>query len=132
LPLAYEYQCEEILRRCVDFLKQAPLRHMDKIVLADQFQLDTLLAFCLKQIRTGGGQVDFYSSQYERLSDRTKVQILEKCHHIKASNVMSSKAEVRFGIRIKKILSLAANKSYKKLHKKAGVRMVSNPLISAR
>jgi hypothetical protein len=63
-------------------LKKAQMRQMDKIVLADRFHLDNLLNFCLNQIRTQGGQLDFYSNQYERLSDKTKVQILEKLHHI--------------------------------------------------
>lgn len=56
---------------------------MDKIVLADRFHLDNLLAYCLQQIRVSG-QLDFYSTQYDRLSDRTKVQLLEKLHQIKA------------------------------------------------
>lgn len=42
LPLAHEFQIQGLLLRCIDFIKFSDLRLMEKLQLADRFNLGEL------------------------------------------------------------------------------------------
>lgn len=83
LPLAYEYQVDGLLRRCMEYIRGASMKLMDKLLLSDNYNLMPLLNYCLKQLRLTA-QVDFHSKHYEALSDRTKVRLLEKLQNCRS------------------------------------------------
>lgn len=76
LPLAYEYQVDGLLKRCNEYLMQAKLPFMDKILIADRFGLEDLVTWCLAGSQ-GVTHVNIATPQYSLLSDRTKVRLLE-------------------------------------------------------
>uniref|UniRef100_A0A915K2I9 BTB domain-containing protein n=1 Tax=Romanomermis culicivorax TaxID=13658 RepID=A0A915K2I9_ROMCU len=84
LPLAYEFQIDELLRRCINYIRTAQMKLIDKLILADHFRLNSLLKYCLKELRMQA-QIDFQSATYLSLSDHTKVQILEKLQYSKST-----------------------------------------------
>ncbi|KAL3072625.1 hypothetical protein niasHS_017599 [Heterodera schachtii] len=80
LPLAFDYQMDGLLHRCECFLVSNKLPFLEKIWLADRFQLNRLLALLLRELRPSVHKLDLCGPRYTGLSDRVKVLLLERMH----------------------------------------------------
>uniref|UniRef100_A0A1I8BIN8 BTB domain-containing protein n=1 Tax=Meloidogyne hapla TaxID=6305 RepID=A0A1I8BIN8_MELHA len=80
LPIAFDYQMEGLLHRCECFLIANKMPFLEKLWLADRFQLNRLLALLLKELRPNTHKLDLSGPRYSSLSDRVKVFLLERMH----------------------------------------------------
>lgn len=88
LPLAFDYQMHGLLHRCECFLINHKLPFLEKVWLADRYQLDRLLALLLRELRPNH-KLDLTGTRYYGLSDRVKVLLLERMHGSPAPDVSS-------------------------------------------
>lgn len=79
LPLAFDYQMDGVLHRCECFLINHKLPFLEKVWLADRYQLNRLLALLLRELRPNH-KLDLTGTRYYGLSDRVKVLLLERMH----------------------------------------------------
>lgn len=68
-----------LLHRCECFLITTKLPFLEKVWLADRYQLNRLLALLLRELRPTH-KLDLTGSRYYGLSDRVKVLLLERMH----------------------------------------------------
>lgn len=80
LPLAFDYQMDGLLHRCECFLIANKLPFLEKVWLADRYQLNRLLALLLRELRPNSHKLDLSGPRYAGLSDRVKVLLLERMH----------------------------------------------------
>uniref|UniRef100_A0A183CDJ3 BTB domain-containing protein n=1 Tax=Globodera pallida TaxID=36090 RepID=A0A183CDJ3_GLOPA len=80
LPLAFDYQMDGLLHRCECFLVANKLPFLEKVWLADRFQLNRLLSLLLRELRPSVHKLDLSGPRYAGLSDRVKVLLLERMH----------------------------------------------------
>uniref|UniRef100_A0A7E4ZY96 BTB domain-containing protein n=1 Tax=Panagrellus redivivus TaxID=6233 RepID=A0A7E4ZY96_PANRE len=79
LPLAFDYQMDGMLHRCECFLINHKLPFLEKVWLADRYQLNRLLALLLRELKPNH-KLDLTGTRYYGLSDRVKVLLLERMH----------------------------------------------------
>uniref|UniRef100_A0A915MP25 BTB domain-containing protein n=1 Tax=Meloidogyne javanica TaxID=6303 RepID=A0A915MP25_MELJA len=70
LPIAFDYQMDGLLHRCECFLIANKMPFLEKLWLADRFQLSRLLALLLKELRPNTHKLDLSGPRYSSLSDR--------------------------------------------------------------
>nr|CAD2172343.1 unnamed protein product [Meloidogyne enterolobii] len=80
LPIAFDYQMDGLLHRCECFLIANKMPFLEKLWLADRYQLSRLLALLLKELRPNTHKLDLSGPRYSSLSDRVKVLLLERMH----------------------------------------------------
>ena len=69
-----------LLHRCECFLITNKMPFLEKLWLADRFQLNRLLSLLLKELRPNTHKLDLSGPRYSSLSDRVKVFLLERMH----------------------------------------------------
>ncbi|KAI1730303.1 BTB/POZ domain-containing protein [Ditylenchus destructor] len=79
LPLAFDYQMDGLLHRSECFLISNKLPFLEKVWLADRYQLNRLLSLLLRELKPNH-KLDLSGSRYYGLSDRVKVLLLERMH----------------------------------------------------
>ena len=72
-------QMDGLLHRCECFLIANKMPFLEKVWLADRFQLNRLLALLLRELRPSH-KLDLSGPRYAGLSDRVKVLLLERMH----------------------------------------------------
>jgi hypothetical protein len=87
LPIACEFQMEGLLARCETFLiDNLTFPILEKLWLGDRYGMKRLVQQCLVEIRPQS-KIDISGPKYYTLSDRIKVQVLERIHGAKAPDV---------------------------------------------
>ena len=83
-------QMDGLLHRCECFLLTTRLPFLEKVWLADRYQLNRLLSLLLRELRPPGHKIDLSGSRYHGLSDRVKVMLLERIQGSQPPEVRSS------------------------------------------
>lgn len=79
---------EGLLHRCECYLMETRLSLLERLWLADRYRLQRLLIQCLRELRPHS-KLDLSGPKYYSLSDRVKVQLLERLQGAQAPEVTS-------------------------------------------